>query len=193
VTAVPRRRDAARTRRQLLEVARCRFARYGYATTTVRDIAEDAGVNVALISRYFTSKEGLFRACLDTAFTEISQDAERVAPEGVAAVMARRIAGTADLPLRHEGLLLLLRTTGDERIDEMRRGFLQAMSERLARTTGDPTAVLRAEIVLAATLGVALMRSSLRMQPLSSATEQDLLGPLSDMVEALLGTGTAHR
>src|SRR5687768_16792368 len=58
------RRDAARTRRRLLEAARRRFARDGYATSTVRDIADDAGVNVALISRYFTSKEGLFEACL---------------------------------------------------------------------------------------------------------------------------------
>jgi hypothetical protein len=50
---------------------------------------------------------------------------------------------------------------------------------------GDP-ALLRAQILLAATLGVTLLRSSLNVQPLAGATEQDLVGPLSDLVNALL-------
>src|SRR5262249_4490858 len=54
--AGPRRRDAATTRQLLLDAARQRFAIDGYAATSVRDIAHDAGVNVALINRYFTSK-----------------------------------------------------------------------------------------------------------------------------------------
>src|SRR5690242_3532128 len=68
-----RRRDAAQTRAALLDAARCRFARDGYAATTVRDIADDAGVNVALISRYFSSKEGLFEQCLTSAIDELRQ------------------------------------------------------------------------------------------------------------------------
>ena len=68
----PRRRDAASTRQLLLDAARRRFARDGYAATTVRDIADDAGVNVALISRYFDSKEGLFEACLAAAVDELA-------------------------------------------------------------------------------------------------------------------------
>ena len=50
-------RDAANTRRLLLSSARRRFAQDGYSATRVRDIAADAGVNVALINRYFSSKE----------------------------------------------------------------------------------------------------------------------------------------
>jgi AcrR family transcriptional regulator len=38
--------------------------RDGYAATSVRDIAADADVNVALINRYFRSKAGLLEACL---------------------------------------------------------------------------------------------------------------------------------
>src|ERR1700744_3072446 len=59
-----RHRDADETRQRLLQAARQRFAQDGYAATTVRDIAMEAGVNVALINRYFTSKEGLFEAYL---------------------------------------------------------------------------------------------------------------------------------
>src|SRR5437868_7385898 len=62
-----RSRNAAETRAALLAAARIRFARDGYEATNLRDIAADVGVNVALISRYFGSKEGLFferRSCM---------------------------------------------------------------------------------------------------------------------------------
>src|SRR6266568_1912295 len=62
-----RRRDAVATRRALLESARGRFTRLGYDRTTLRDVAADAGVNIALIKRYFDSKEGLFKAALASA------------------------------------------------------------------------------------------------------------------------------
>src|SRR6266516_3505303 len=58
---VIRSRNAAETRAALLAAARVRFARDGYEATNLRNIAADVGVNVALISRYFGSKEGLFQ------------------------------------------------------------------------------------------------------------------------------------
>jgi Transcriptional regulator len=77
---IPRRpRDARATRALLLAAALRRFTQDGYDTTTVRQIAEDAGVNVALISRYFGSKEGLFEACLELAGEEL-QAAEATRP-----------------------------------------------------------------------------------------------------------------
>ena len=59
-----RRRDAAATRQELLQAARSRFIRLGYDRTTLRDVAADVGVNLALIKRYFDSKEGLFKAAV---------------------------------------------------------------------------------------------------------------------------------
>jgi TetR/AcrR family transcriptional regulator, regulator of cefoperazone and chloramphenicol sensitivity len=53
MTAVARIRDAA------LE----RFPRDGFERTTVRAIAEDAGVSPALVVHHFGSKEGLRKAC----------------------------------------------------------------------------------------------------------------------------------
>jgi len=191
-----RRRNAAQTRQLLLEVARARFARDGYVTTTVRHICDDAGVNVALISRYFTSKEGLFEACLASAVREIRSDADVLSRDEVAAKLARRIAGTAGGPRTHEALLLVLRSSGDERVDDMRRKLLRSLSEQLAATASgrhgpppDDQLLLRAQIVMAASLGLALLRSSAAVSPIASATEQDLTEPLSDLVNAMLLTG----
>jgi AcrR family transcriptional regulator len=63
-TAPPRRRDAEATRGRILAAAMERFARRGYETASLRDIAAEAGVDVALIGRYFGGKEGLFTAAL---------------------------------------------------------------------------------------------------------------------------------
>ena len=183
-----RRRDAARTRRLLLDEAKRRFARDGYAATTVRDIADGAGVNVALISRYFTSKEGLFEACLADAVTELDRSADIRSPGEVAADMAHRIAGTTAEQQLNEGLLLLLRSSGDERVDELRRRILRSVSTRLAAIAGstDDATLLRAQVVLATALGVALLRASPSVAPLASATAEELEGPLAEVITALL-------
>jgi AcrR family transcriptional regulator len=58
----PRRRDADSTRRAILDAARQRFSRLGYRGTTVKAVADDAGVSPNLITRYFGGKDGLFLA-----------------------------------------------------------------------------------------------------------------------------------
>lgn len=192
-TTQPRRRNSALTRQLLLEVASTRFARDGYASTTVRDIADAAGVNVALINRYFTSKEGLFEACLTSAVSELRRNADEMTRADVAAAIARRIAGSATERMR-EALLLLLRSSGDERVDEMRRNVVRSMSERLAAVGGraeppDERLVLRAQMIIATSMGVTLLRSSLGVAPLTAATEDELTEPLTDLVNALLPDG----
>lgn len=62
----PRGRRAGRpdTRAEILDVARDRFLSTGYASTSLRSIAADAGVDVALLSYHFSSKQGLFAASM---------------------------------------------------------------------------------------------------------------------------------
>ena len=62
----PRPRNAAATRTAILEAARDRFAAESYDDVGMRDIARDVGVDAALISRYFGSKDDLFLAALDS-------------------------------------------------------------------------------------------------------------------------------
>jgi AcrR family transcriptional regulator len=51
-------------RAQLLTAAKTLFAHRGLSGTSIRDIAQHAGVNSSLISYYFAGKDGLYRACL---------------------------------------------------------------------------------------------------------------------------------
>lgn len=188
-----RSRDASNTRQLLLQAARRRFARDGYAATTVRDIATEAGVNVALINRYFISKEGLFEACLAHAAEYLGgPDDDGLTLEQVLHTMVSQVADvpTGEHPLQ---LLLLLRTSGDERADAIRRNTLQSFAERMAvaagwtpENGGREDLLLRAQIVLSTGLGIVLLRSSAGIEPLTSATEAQLERPLGELLTVLL-------
>jgi AcrR family transcriptional regulator len=62
-----RKRNAEATRAAILAAGKRHFAESGYEGAFLRDIAAEAGVDAALINRYFGGKEGLFQACLRAA------------------------------------------------------------------------------------------------------------------------------
>jgi AcrR family transcriptional regulator len=192
-----RRRDAAATRRDLLQAARRRFADQGYAATTVRQVADDAGVNVSLISRYFSSKEGLFEACLHSAaesFADAGPDISGL--DDVVAALSGQVTRSLWGQEPADVLRLLLRTSGDENAERVRVEALSVMGQRLADVAARQAALhghdqhadllLRAQLVLATALGIAILRKSPGPQPLGSATAAELETPLRDLVTGLL-------
>ena len=187
-------RDAALTRGALVRAARRRFATDGYRATTVRQIAADAGVNVALINRYFVSKEGLFEACMLRTSDEL-EDQNATPSKSIEGVIARLVghivnAPDSDDPLQ---LLLLLRSSGDENADLIRRRTLEHFTRRLAAAAGwkvDDAAtepiLLRAQLAIATALGVVMLRTSAAVEPVASANADELTAPLSEVFRVLL-------
>lgn len=53
------------TEEKILDAARRLFLQKGYAKTTTRDIAAEAGINLALLNYYFRSKEKLFQIIME--------------------------------------------------------------------------------------------------------------------------------
>jgi AcrR family transcriptional regulator len=89
-----RRRDAGRTRTELLDVATEEFAERGYSGARVDEIAARTRTTKRMIYYYFGGKEQLYLAVLERAYAEIraaerSVDVDHLDP--VAAV--RRLAG----------------------------------------------------------------------------------------------------
>ena len=56
------------TRARILAAARIRFSSNNYESVGTRDIAADAGVDAALVNRYFGSKEKLFLEVIEGGF-----------------------------------------------------------------------------------------------------------------------------
>lgn len=53
------------TKEALLTAAKKIFALKGYSGATVKEVADEAGVNVSLVSYHYNGKENLFRACVE--------------------------------------------------------------------------------------------------------------------------------
>ncbi|MBA2279838.1 MAG: TetR/AcrR family transcriptional regulator [Actinomycetota bacterium] len=79
----------AQTRQAILDAATVRFGRDGYRSTSVADIARDAGVGGTVAYTYFPNKEALFLAALD-------EDAAAIIEEGVTTVVGEPGAGAPD-------------------------------------------------------------------------------------------------
>ena len=64
------REDTARTRKSLLEAACEIFAQKGYRDTTIAEISERAGTNIAAVNYHFDNKETLYIEAWRCAFQE---------------------------------------------------------------------------------------------------------------------------
>ncbi|MDQ9579087.1 transcriptional regulator CecR [Serratia marcescens] len=78
-------------RRQLLAAATDLFGEYGLQGATTRDIAQRAGQNIAAITYYFSSKEGLYLAVaqsladfIQQAFAPLAEEVDRFWQQPVA-------------------------------------------------------------------------------------------------------------
>jgi AcrR family transcriptional regulator len=66
------------TKDLLIQAARKLFALHGYKATTVKDIADKAGVNISLISYHFDGKENLYKECVDKHGSQLYEMAMKV-------------------------------------------------------------------------------------------------------------------
>ena len=95
VSTTPRRRDAQRTRQDILDVARQEFAERGYTGARVDHIAARTRTTKRMIYYYFGGKEQLFEAVLELAYSEIRAAEQAVQLDHLDPVTAiRRLAET---------------------------------------------------------------------------------------------------
>ncbi|MCE0762819.1 TetR family transcriptional regulator [Pseudonocardia kujensis] len=184
-----RSRDSAATRRALLAAGRELFAGMGYEGTTVRAVAERAGVNQALLFRHFGSKEGLFAEAVTGEALELLQAGppDQVLPRTLAAILATDDGAADDVTL----FLATLRSAGNtDAAATVRETLRVAYGGTLARlvATDDPAdADLRAELALAWLLGIALLRKVIRSEAVAGADPEVVVGHVTRAVGALFG------
>jgi AcrR family transcriptional regulator len=77
----------ATTRARIRDAAVARFGAQGFARTSVREIAADAGVSAALVIHHFGSKAELRRACDDWLVAELMGEKAQLGTASVAATM----------------------------------------------------------------------------------------------------------
>jgi AcrR family transcriptional regulator len=135
-----RRRDAARTRARILAAAQQAFAEHGYPHAGIRDIAAIAGVDAALLLRYFGSKAKLFEAALIDAIPQF--DEMDLAHEGFGSRLTAQFLD-AFLDLRAQAMIAL--SISDPEAQAISARVMEEYGiAPLARWLGPPNARTRA-------------------------------------------------
>jgi AcrR family transcriptional regulator len=179
--------DADASRRDLLDAAAALFDERGYDGATVRDIGELAGVDPALIARYFGGKEGLYLAALvETTPSDVDTD-----PRALLRAMLCKPEHKRNSPV----LRALVSPSLSEAVRDQVRAVLdgRAVGGIAARLeeAGVEDARLRAELLMALMIGVSLTRSNGTLQAVADADGEHLLEVLVPVAEALTGYATS--
>ncbi|WP_019204524.1 TetR family transcriptional regulator [Tsukamurella sp. 1534] len=168
-----RRSGSPDTRAEILAAARARFARGGLSGTTVRAIADEAGVDPALVHHYFGTKQQLYLAALAIPVDpEVVREPLREARlEDTARALLTALLTMWDGPMQDAGLALVRTHLGGDGDPALVRHFLLEIAlpeliERMDARTGD--GLLRANLMVAQVFGLIVARYVMRFEPLAS-------------------------
>jgi AcrR family transcriptional regulator len=173
-----RRPGPSTTREEILAAARERFAKRGYDGTSLREIAERAGVDPALVRRFFGSKEGLLVAALTATFRP-DKDVAEVVSGDLDTLGDQIIRYTLSLweqaPTREMLVAMLRSACTNERAAKLLRDFFAGqILARIAGAVSDKDAQLRASAVGSQIVGLAFYRYVLKVEPIASASPETL-------------------
>lgn len=194
-----RRPGSPDTRAAILAVARRRFLEDGYHAVTLRSVAGEADVDLALISYYFGSKKGLFGAALALGANPAELLA-RVVQEGELSTfperVVRQVVAVWDDPVTGPPLLAMMKTA----IDDASLGSLvkealeREIVDRIAGLVPGRDARQRAAAFTTVVAGLIATRYLLRLEPIVSMTTDDLVRFMSPQLrQALRGPGRPER
>ncbi|KUH64141.1 TetR family transcriptional regulator [Mycolicibacterium novocastrense] len=187
------------SRDAVLAAARKRFAAEGYEKTTLRAIARDAHVDPSMVLYLFGSKAELFRASLNvvvdpgalvSALAGNSHDDPDIGTR-----MVRAYLRIWQSPESGPTMVAMLQSaTSNSDAHEAFRGFMQdyvlsAVSQELG---GTEQARLRALLAASQLVGTAILRFVMKIPPLATLPDDDLVRLLAPTVTRYLTAGAAE-
>ena len=200
-----RRAGDSGTREAILGAARRRFGEHGYDGATIRAIAADAAVDPALVHHFYGTKERLFAAAMRLPVVpgEViasTMEAERARLGGdfagrIGELLVRRVLavwGVADMRASFLGMLRSAAT--NEQAVTMLREFVTstivtALSDAIGTVAAgaDPAEKrYRASLVASQVVGLAFTRYVLQLEPVASASVEDLAAAIGPTLQRYL-------
>ena len=182
--AVPTR-NAANTRERILAAARLRFSSHSYENVGTREIAGDAGVDAALVNRYFGGKEKLFGEVITGGFTLDEQLSKNLDVLGETLVQ-QVLDGPRDTG-GFNALSVLLRATGNPPIAAMvSERFHTEFVRPLAKMLRGRDTELRATLIASYVIGLATMRHGLDASVLSGAGRKKAAATVGEAIQSIV-------
>jgi AcrR family transcriptional regulator len=183
-----RRAGPTESRADILAAARRLFAERGYDGATIRAIAQEAGVDAALVHHFFGTKEQVFVAAMELPFQPADLLPQLVGGprEQVGERFVRVFLALWRDPERRAPVLALLRSaTTNEQAAEMIRQFVtEALLTRLAGALD--ISPLRVTAAASQLVGMAMLRYLVGVEPLASADEEEIVRLIAPVIQRYL-------
>ncbi|MGW7679373.1 TetR/AcrR family transcriptional regulator [Kribbella sp. NPDC054772] len=182
-----RRPGGPDTRGEIVAAARESFADKGFAATSLRAVARQAGVDAALVHHYFDSKDELFIEAM-----AIPVDPRQIAAyivDGPREETGRRIAsaflGAWESPDGQQRMKALFRSvvSSEEVARMMREGITQMIIQPVAQVLDVPDAQLRVGLVATQLVGAAVVRYLVELEPVASLDVETLIDRLAPVLQ----------
>jgi AcrR family transcriptional regulator len=185
-----RRRGSPDTREAILTAAREVFAEKGFDAASIRAIAALAGCDPALVHHYFGSKDKLFLATVQAPIDpgELVPQVVAGGPDGAGGRLVLALLSVWDNPASGPAALALVRSAlQHDWSARMLREFLtsQVLRRVVAQLTHDQQP-LRTALVASQMFGVIGVRYLLRIEPLASASPQELAAAIGPTIDRYL-------
>ena len=173
-----RRPGPTTTRDAIAAAARRQFAELGYDRATFRGIATEAGVDPALVVRFYGSKDALFREVM--ALPPPVAEAIANLADGPRATVGRRLAevvvGMLENPRSRDVVLGRIRSAASHPdAAALVRETVTRDVGRLVSALTDDEPQTRAVLVGSQVVGLALARHVVRVEPLASLPPGDVI------------------
>ena len=173
-----RRPGPTTTRKAIADAARRQFAELGYDRATLRGIAGEAGVDAALVVRFYGSKDALFREVM--ALPPAVAEALASLADGPTATIGRRLAavvvGMLEDPRSRSVVIGRIRSASSHPdAAALVRETVTCDIGRLVAALTDDEPETRAVLVGSQIVGLALARYIVRVEPLASLPAADVI------------------
>ncbi|MEI9850831.1 MAG: TetR family transcriptional regulator [Sphingomonas sp.] len=190
--ARPRVRNAITTRQAMLDAARRQFARESYENVGLREIAGAVGVDPALVSRYFGSKEELFVEVLHgddhgRLFDDVTAQG---LPEHFVRLILDADEDAAHAAEKLDRLLIILHSASSPKASAIvRQAIAEGILDPVVERIGGEDAPLRASLALAVLMGMAILRNVMVTQPVCRTNDSLIRARLLRLFENALNDG----
>ena len=175
---------------RIVTVARASFADHGWAGTSMRAVARDAGVDSRLVAYYFADKSALLQACVQPppGYLEAIAAVVRTPLRRRGAALVRNLLTAWNDPATATVLRSIILTAAHEPValERLQQVFRNSMIGAVAESLDDDERLIRGGLVASQLVGLSMTRYVWRLEPIRRLPDEDVISLIGPTIQRYL-------